>query len=208
MRIVAATGTLRCPRCGRSSLVGAPGSAPVGPTPVIGAIMRIPTPSAAPGAPKRTPAPAPPPATVPGPTEAPPAPPEPSPTGAPRIAIGGGPRTGKTTIAESFGWPVRHTDDLIGKLEWSAASTEVARWMEAPGPWVIEGVAVARALRKALIMSPRKPCDLLVWLTTPHVELTAEQATMGKGCDTVLGEIRDELVRRGVTIETLPHSDG
>lgn len=117
-----------------------------------------------------------------------------------RIAIGGWPRTGKTTLAGHLGPLVRHTDDVID-LGWSEASAEVARWMTEPGPWCIEGVAVARALRKALEADPGAPCDRLVWLTSPFVDLTDGQASMGRGCDTVLDGIIDELVRRGVTID-------
>ena len=47
-------------------------------------------------------------------------------------------------VAEFLGKP----DDLIDTHEWSAASAEVARWLDDEGPWIIEGVAMSRALRK------------------------------------------------------------
>ena len=120
-----------------------------------------------------------------------------------RVVIGGGPRTGKTTLAAKCYPPelVHHTDDLIN-LGWSEASAAAAEWMAEPGPWVIEGVAAVRALRKALDASPEAPCDQLYWLTEPHEALAKGQASMAKGCDTVLAGIRDELIRRGVQIIT------
>lgn len=119
-----------------------------------------------------------------------------------RIVIGGGPRTGKTTLADQSFPPelVRHTDDLID-LGWSEASEAAAAWMAEPGPWVIEGVAAVRALRKALEASPEAPCDKLVWLRHPHEVLVKGQASMMKGCETVLAQIVDELERRGVVID-------
>ena len=98
-----------------------------------------------------------------------------------RICITGGPRTGKTTLAASLGagMPVTNCDDFIG-MGWSESSAHVATLLERPGPWVIEGVQVARALRKWLaahvpIVTDSRPCDRLIILRTPHVELTPGQ---------------------------------
>lgn len=122
----------------------------------------------------------------------------------PRICIAGSPRTGKTFLATRMGELLRlkplHTDDLIGHLEWSDASLEVSRWMGLPAPWVIEGVAVPRALRKRLAASPDRPCDVLVLLSNPWEQLTSGQIAMGKGIRTVLEQIRPELRARGVEI--------
>lgn len=119
-----------------------------------------------------------------------------------RVAICGGPRTGKTTLAASISDSAMHTDDLIS-LGWSEASAETAAWMAAPGPWVIEGVAVARALRKALDMSAYRPVDRLIVCTRPFVELSRGQAAMAKGCATVLEGILPELMSRGVVVDHL-----
>ena len=118
-----------------------------------------------------------------------------------RIVVLGGPRTGKTTYAATLGGRVRHTDDAMD-LGWSEASAEVARWMVQDGPWVIEGVAGARALRKALATSTERPCDRVVVLSDPWAELTSGQRTMTKGCVAVFAEIRAELLARGVEVET------
>jgi hypothetical protein len=118
-----------------------------------------------------------------------------------RIAIAGWPRAGKTTLAETFvrrggGYVVRHTDDLIGQLGWSEASAEVAHWFDEPGPFIIEGVAVLRALRKWRAAHPGEPppIDRLYYLPRGQFcELARGQESMGKGCDMVLDELREWL---------------
>lgn len=121
------------------------------------------------------------------------------------MVLAGGPKTGKSTlserIAEILGTTPLHTDDLMGQLDWSAASAEVARWMsKLPAPWCIEGVSTVRALRKALSGTSRRPCDVLVVLTEPKVPTTPGQQVMARGVHTVLHGIRPELVARGVEI--------
>lgn len=125
-----------------------------------------------------------------------------------RIAIIGWPRSGKTTLAKKMGLglsteSVRSTDD-VKDLGWSEASEEVATWFDKPGPWIIEGVAVARALRKWKAAHPNKPApiDKLIRIGTPKMTLTTDQTVMGKGIDRVLEEILPWL-RKTVTIETV-----
>lgn len=130
-----------------------------------------------------------------------------------RILIAGGPRTGKTTFANRIASKLRvaprHTDDLIGLYQWSAASDEVARWFDDPGPFVIEGVAVARALRKWLAFHHAgKPADVVYLGSVPHVALSIGQASMASGCETVWNEIRDEVVYRGVEVRDIPSDTG
>lgn len=99
-----------------------------------------------------------------------------------RIAIAGAPSTGKTTLASSLGIAsVRHTDDVM-HLGWSAASDEISRWFDEPGPWCIEGVAVLRALRKWRARNPSSPppIDRLVLLRDVHVTHTRGQQSMAK----------------------------
>ncbi len=122
-----------------------------------------------------------------------------------RVVIAGGPKSGKTTLAEDFsphGW-VRHTDELIDDYEWSEQSELVAAdWFTEPGPWVIEGTAAIRALRKALAMRPEAPCDILIWINEPRVERNVGQESMAKSCNTIFEQIKDELKRRGVVIKS------
>lgn len=121
-----------------------------------------------------------------------------------KLLITGGPRTGKTTTAldlgQKHGVPVYHTDDAI-PLGWHAASTEVARWLaEKPGPWIIEGVAVPRALRKYLATHSGIPCGQCIVLRTPHMTLTPRQMDIMQGMMTVMAEIEPELRQRGMEI--------
>lgn len=124
-----------------------------------------------------------------------------------RIIVAGGPRTGKTTLADrlgrDLGMPVRHTDDLIDSHSWSEASEAVSGWCSDQGPWVIEGVAAARALRKWLVANEGAPCDVVKLLFGPYETLTRGQETMAKGCLTVWNEIEPELRSRGVVIDRL-----
>lgn len=119
-----------------------------------------------------------------------------------RVCITGSPRAGKTSAADKMasehGLTARHTDHTI-PLGWSAASAEIATWFEAPGPWICEGVAIPRALRKWLAAHPEgMPCDVIFLLDRPREELSRGQETMRKGIATVWAEIRNELARRGV----------
>lgn len=129
--------------------------------------------------------------------------PDPSPSSVERVCVTGGPRTGKTTWALMHGvGTVRHTDDAIGSGDWSAASEIVVGWLGLPGPWTVEGVAVARALRKWLRSHPSgKPCDRVVVLSRPRAPLSKGQDAMAKGVDTVWRQVMPELVARGVVIE-------
>jgi adenylate kinase family enzyme len=106
-----------------------------------------------------------------------------------RIAIIGWPKTGKTTLAAKMGGG-RSTDDVL-HLGWSEASAEVSNWLDKPGPWVIEGVALPRALRKWHERNPGEPppVDKVILLKTPKQDLTPGQITMGKGLDSVLAGI-------------------
>lgn len=135
-----------------------------------------------------------------------------------RILITGGPRTGKTTLADKLqatgltanppGPMLRHTDDLIaqcthlGKEGWSEASRLASEWLNEPGPWIIEGVAVCRALRKWREAHPGEPppVDKVIRLTMPHVALTKGQAAMAKGEETVWQDIAGWLLGEGVSM--------
>lgn len=132
-----------------------------------------------------------------------------------RIVILGGPRTGKTTLANELQMrppevgsdrpTIRHTDDLITTHDWSQASHAVANfWLPLPGPWIIEGVALARALRKWREAHPGEPppVDRVIRLTEPFVIHTLPgQMAMAKGEETVWREIEDWILESGVQVE-------
>lgn len=125
-----------------------------------------------------------------------------------RIAIAGGPRTGKTTLAAKLdeggnGKHVYHTDSVKDE-DWSQASLIASRWFdEVDGPLIVEGVRVPHALRKWLEKHKddgQKPVDVLYILEEPKAEQTPKQEQMGKGAKTVVVGILDELRARGVIV--------
>jgi hypothetical protein len=76
-------------------------------------------------------------------------------------------------------------------LEWSAASLAASQWFDESGPWIIEGVAVPRALRKWRDRNPNEPppCDKIINLTTKYRDLAPGAITMGKGIDKVMTDL-------------------
>lgn len=128
-----------------------------------------------------------------------------------RVLIAGGPRVGKTTLANKLvgsgliGGPLRHTDSLIPMFAWSDLSSHVATWFDLQGPWVIEGVAVGRALRKWLQAHPvGAPADIIYWSSQPYIPLIGGKKAMWKGVNTVWNEIKPELLRRNVKVLPFP----
>ena len=118
--------------------------------------------------------------------------------------IAGGPRSGKSTLGEKLakvdGRRLRHGEELVG-LDWSTGSAKAASWLEEPGPWICENVAMARALRKWLLTHPTgTPADLIIQLNTQVAERTPGQSAMAVGCLTVWREILPELTKRGTKI--------
>jgi hypothetical protein len=92
----------------------------------------------------------------------------------PRVAITGGPHTGKSSLARRIadGRLVMHTDPdelpeeiraMLAKLperdRWSALSAEVVRRLAGVERFAVEGIRVAHALRKGLQV------DAVVWCT-------------------------------------------
>lgn len=122
-----------------------------------------------------------------------------------KTVIAGWPKSGKTQLSRKLAGEqsadLTSTDTLKESHGWSEASEAVAGWFDRPGPWIIEGVAAVRALRKWLKRNEEgKPCDVIYYLSEPFVELTKGQSAMGTGVDTVMAEIRDELESRGVQL--------
>lgn len=118
-----------------------------------------------------------------------------------KLVIAGGPRTGKTTLANKYR-NVAHTDALI-PYGWKRASEIASAQFDDPDIEVQEGVASLRALRKWLRANKTgKPCDKLIYLTHPFEELTPGQKAMTKGCHSVFRQVRPYLESRGVIIET------
>ncbi|KKN56881.1 hypothetical protein LCGC14_0568060 [marine sediment metagenome] len=131
-----------------------------------------------------------------------------------RIVIVGGPRRGKSTVARAFRDehqiptlctdPLRLVKDpesgvtyLPEGLGWSEASKFVAdHWLLQPGPWVIEGIATVRALRKFLRERGEGAAELLegvevIVLTDGHPEadINPRQEATAKAVATIWDEI-------------------
>lgn len=128
-----------------------------------------------------------------------------------RLLVTGAPRTGKSTLAYKLcpndsihlcTDPQRlcTTPGAVGtpdELGWSEASQWIAdKWLTKPGPWIVEGVAVPRALRKYLAANgpdAPPPCDKLIVLVDPHEALTPNQAAMGDALMQIIDDLYDWL---------------
>lgn len=125
-----------------------------------------------------------------------------------RIVIAGGPCSGKSTLATKLNdgrYRVHGGEELVGG-DWSAGSLQASLWLDEPGPWICENVAMARALRKWLTRNLTRPvpADLIVHLGCQLSERRPGQSAMAKGCQTVWEEIKPELIRRGAQIVEAP----
>lgn len=124
-----------------------------------------------------------------------------------KIIIVGFPKTGKITLAKRLGQKynavVKSTDSLLDR-SWEEISEEAANWINEPAPWVIEGNATARGLRKWLKLNPGKRLDgvLIVLLTHTSSLYTPKQLALAKAIRTVWEQIRMELVDRGAKISS------
>lgn len=97
-----------------------------------------------------------------------------------RIAITGGPLTGKTTLALSMpiNRPLIHTDIFL-PLAWKEQPLACVSAVKGLPRFVIEGVQVPRALRKGMEV------DVVVWLDTPKRTRNKGQIALAKGVATV-----------------------
>lgn len=122
-----------------------------------------------------------------------------------RIAIVGGPRTGKTTyarkLADKLGLPLVNTDDFI-PLGWAGSSGKAAEVIAGARRLLIEGVTVPRALRRLIEDHPRRrPIERLIILGRPKIKRTKGQEAMARGLAKILDEILPRLRRLGVIVE-------
>lgn len=113
-----------------------------------------------------------------------------------RVAIVGGPGTGKTTLASYVqNRPVVATDAFQG-MEWEAVPPAIIERTSRMGSaFVVEGVTTARALRKGLRV------DAVVVLETQHrPDPLPGQLAMAKGVTTVFNEWRASPGAVGVPV--------
>lgn len=97
----------------------------------------------------------------------------------PRIAIGGVPKAGKTTLAGLVAdREIVHTD--LWKLRpWAEQPDCIIGACMVEPRFLVEGVQVGRALRKGLTV------DAVVWMGTPLQRLEPQQTAMAKGALTI-----------------------
>jgi len=107
-----------------------------------------------------------------------------------RVAIVGGPRTGKTTLSERVNAELKddrfvlHNDDLLKSFDWTSAPFGIIERLAPYTRFVVEGVQTARALRKGLKV------DAVIYLDDPKVLRNKGQVSMAKGIATVFAEWR------------------
>jgi hypothetical protein len=99
-----------------------------------------------------------------------------------RVAIVGGPRTGKTTASlRVTDRPVIHTDGSMSK-PWEDQPELIKQAVGDRERFVVEGVQTGRALRKGLEV------DAVVIADQPKQPLTKGQRAMAKGCEKILND--------------------
>jgi broad-specificity NMP kinase len=124
-----------------------------------------------------------------------------------RIIITGFPKTGKITLANQLGRkynvPIKSTDSLVDR-SWSDMSCEIANWINEPAPWIIEGNAVVRGLRKWIKIKQQKRLDgVSIFLMTHTNSLySSGQMALAKAIRTIWEQIRMDLADRGARIST------
>lgn len=103
-----------------------------------------------------------------------------------RVAIAGGPRCGKSTLSVTVtDRPVIGTDDYKG-IPWEVIPERMIADVIGKDTFVIEGVMVARALRRGLIV------DAVVYMTLPKVKQLPGQVAMTKGVLTIFKQWRTQ----------------
>ena len=107
-----------------------------------------------------------------------------------RVAIVGAPRTGKTWLADHAeleaaraGRRVLYSDDFK-HLAWADVPAAIIKACEMLPRFLLEGVQVARALRRGLEV------DAVMYLDDPKAPQLVGQKIMGKGIATVFDEWR------------------
>lgn len=137
-----------------------------------------------------------------------------------RVIVVGGPSRGKSTLADRLhaetGAPVYCGDPastvryqypyvrylpegLDFRGDRGCAAWIASHWLGMPGPWIMEGHAMARALRRYLAVSSKPPADRIVVLDCPaHRAETPGQAAMHKAVMTVWRQVARHPALRGL----------
>ena len=138
-----------------------------------------------------------------------------------RIAILGGPRTGKTTfatkLAKKLGLlvhstgkrsedPVVHTDSFI-KLGWDEIPDHVIAKLELEPDFILEGCQAARVLRRWFKQDPTAPkLDRVYVFTQAKMRRSAAHDAMAKGISSIITGLLPQLREAGVIVTTDPEN--
>ncbi len=115
-----------------------------------------------------------------------------------RIAIVGGPKQGKTTISEEVkDRHVLHTDDYL-ESDWSGVPARIVNDLARHDRFVVEGIQVARALRKGLevdvIVDMRLPVGVYVPMKEGHHRMVKAVSTWMKDVPTNIPRVKIEEI--------------
>ncbi len=129
-----------------------------------------------------------------------------------RIAICGGPRTGKSTYASKLAQELGielfstgkkalvATDNFMG-VGWANVPRLVMERLSELDDWILEGTQATRVLRHWYRTAPETlKLDRVHFFEQPWVIRNGGQNAMAKGVRTIWQEVRPELIRRGIPI--------
>lgn len=129
-----------------------------------------------------------------------------------RIAICGGPRTGKSTFASKLARELGidlfstgkkalvATDNFMG-VGWENVPRLVMERLSELDDWILEGTQATRVLRYWYKAAPETlRLDRVHFFDRPWVIRNGGQNAMAKGVQTIWREVRPELLKRGVPI--------
>lgn len=125
-----------------------------------------------------------------------------------RLVIAGGPQSGKTTLADEYSryLPIIHADGMHMLKSWRFRVMVVHHYLRQPGPWLVEGVTVASALKIWLRENngqkdSRLPCDEIIYLTRSYGSLTHGQRAVQRLVTSACQLILPKLEALGVKVE-------
>jgi hypothetical protein len=129
-----------------------------------------------------------------------------------RIAICGGPRTGKSTYASKLASKLGielfstgkkalvATDNFIG-VGWENVPKCVMERLVELDDWILEGTQATRVIRHWYRTAPETlKLDRVHFFDRPWVIRNGGQNAMAKGVKTIWQEVRPELLKRGIPI--------
>ena len=105
----------------------------------------------------------------------------------------------RSTVREPLDGVVYLPEGLPFRGDHGAAAYVAKAWLTLPGPWIIEGHAMARALARYLRLYPDMvPCDrVIALLGLPYGVETTSQRRLAKHCETQWRNVAGHAALRG-----------